>query len=304
MNSTDTEVRLMAFRFLDEQTKIHGDVLPLKVLQRGFDYQGQRVPLMAPQGIFTPRILDVPLTFCTVPPSMKKERPYDDKLGDDGVMLYRYRGSDPQHRDNVGMRKAMVDGIPLIYLFGIVPGQYMPVYPVFVVGDSPNQLSFSVKVDERAAASPDSWIIKDGSSEAKRSYITIETQRRLHQRGFRERVLTAYRRKCAVCNLKHIELLEAAHILPDTHPLGDPIIPNGLSLCKLHHAAYDKNIMGITPDCVIEIREDILQEHDGPMLKYGLQETQGQRLWTPRTIDYKPNPEFLEIRFADFKRVG
>ena len=131
----------------------------------------------------------------------------------------------------------------------------------------------------------------------------IETQKRLHQQTFRERVLKAYRERCAICYLRHTELLEAAHILPDGHPKGEPVIPNGLALCKIHHAAFDKNILGIRPDCVIQVREDILREHDGPMLRYGIQETQGQKLWTPRTIDFKPNPEFLEIRYEEFKQA-
>jgi hypothetical protein len=37
-----------------------------------------------------------------------------------------------------------------------------------------------------------------------------------------------------------VELLDAAHILPDGHPKGEPVVPNGLALCKLHHAAFDR----------------------------------------------------------------
>jgi len=37
-----------------------------------------------------------------------------------------------------------------------------------------------------------------------------------------------------------LELLDAAHITPDTHPEGEPIVSNGLSLCKLHQAAFDR----------------------------------------------------------------
>ncbi|MBN2352090.1 MAG: HNH endonuclease, partial [Spirochaetales bacterium] len=58
----------------------------------------------------------------------------------------------------------------------------------------------------------------------------------------------AYSRSCTVCRLKHPELLDAAHIIPDAEESGEPVIPNGLALCKIHHSAYDKNIIGITPD--------------------------------------------------------
>jgi hypothetical protein len=82
-------------------------------------------------------------------------------------------------------------------------------------------------------------MIADGASlagEGRRQYVTQVTQRRLHQEGFRLRVLKAYRDCCAVCQLQHQQLLDAAHILPDGHPKGEPVVPNGLALCKLHHA--------------------------------------------------------------------
>ncbi|MBK9358459.1 MAG: HNH endonuclease [Bacteroidales bacterium] len=67
-----------------------------------------------------------------------------------------------------------------------------------------------------------------------------------------------------MCNLKHRELLDAAHIIADKDDMGEPIIKNGLALCKIHHAAFDQNILGIDPDYKIKIREDILMETDGP----------------------------------------
>jgi putative restriction endonuclease len=106
-----------------------------------------------------------------------------------------------------------------------------------------------------------------------------------------DEALAAYQAHCAVCRLRHAELLEAAHILPDGHPLGHPVVPNGVALCKLHHATFDANILGIRPDYGIEIRLDVLEEKDGPMLKHGLQEFHHGRLWTPHRPILKPNPE-------------
>jgi putative restriction endonuclease len=77
--------------------------------------------------------------------------------------------------------------------------------------------------------------------------VTQLTQRRLHQEGFRLRILRAYCDCCAVCRLPHQEVLDAAHILPDGHPKGEPIVPNGLAFCKLHHAAFDRHCLGIRP---------------------------------------------------------
>jgi putative restriction endonuclease len=126
----------------------------------------------------------------------------------------------------------------------------------------------------------------------------------VHQASFRERVLAAYRRSCSVCRLRHAELLDAAHILADTHPRGDPVVPNGLALCKIHHAAFDANILGVRPDYVIEIRTDVLEEHDGPMLRYGLQQMNGTKLVLPRREDQRPERDRLEERYEAFRLAG
>ena len=95
----DTRVRLEAFAFLEQQTELHGTELPRELLVQGFRFEGQRVPLMAPQGIFKPAILpELPLSITTAPPSGRKPAAYDDQLHEDGVLAYRDRGTDPNHR--------------------------------------------------------------------------------------------------------------------------------------------------------------------------------------------------------------
>jgi putative restriction endonuclease len=107
-----------------------------------------------------------------------------------------------------------------------------------------------------------------------------------------------------MCRLRHEELLDAAHILPDTHPLGLPTVSNGLALCKLHHAAFDVNIVGVRPDLVLEVRHDVLAEIDGPMLQHGLQGLQGNRLVVPHAVTNQPNAAFLEERYEQFRQAG
>lgn len=101
-----------------------------------------------------------------------------------------------------------------------------------------------------------------------------------------------------------VSLLDAAHIVGDRHPLGDPVVPNGLAMCKIHHAAYDQNIIGIRPDAVVEVNAELLTQTDGPMLLHGLQETNGVKLWTPRPTAQRPDPERLEIRYEEFRQAG
>ena len=122
--------------------------------------------------------------------------------------------------------------------------------------------------------------------------------------GFRERVLGAYRRTCSLCQLRHEELLDAAHIIPDGEPRGEPVIPNGLALCKLHHAVFDNNMIGIRPDLIVEIRQDIRRETDGPMLLHGLQGLHGSSITVPHEIRLRPAPDRLEGRYERFQQAS
>ena len=49
------------------------------------------------------------------------------------------------------------------------------------------------------------------------------------------------------------------------------MVTNGIAMCKIHHAADDVNIFGISPDYRVVVRADVLKEIDGPTLRYTLQ---------------------------------
>jgi putative restriction endonuclease len=121
---------------------------------------------------------------------------------------------------------------------------------------------------------------------------------------FWERVVRAYQHHCAVCRLKRDELLEAAHIVPDADPLGAPVVPNGVALCRLRHAAFDRYLIGIRPDCVLEVRRDVLDDTDGPMSIHGLQGFHGTSLLLPRIRALRPDPVLLEVRYERFRQAG
>ena len=300
----DGRVRIATFEFLEDQTRLHGEVLSRDILSRGFDFNSTRVPLVGPQGIFKPSVLDeMPLTITTAPIVEGRDRPYEDRVEEGGLILYRYRGTDPQHPDNVGLRLAMRRQAPLVYLYGLVPGRYLPVWPAYIVGDDPRALAFKVAVDDARLLHLGSRIEEAAETEARRKYVTRSTRQRLHQQSFRQRVLAAYHQCCAICRLRHEELLEAAHILPDGHPRGEPVVPNGLALCKLHHAAFDAHLLGIRPDLQVEIMPALLREPDGPMLRHGLQGFHGSRISVPRRSVLQPNREFLAERYEWFKKA-
>ena len=108
----------------------------------------------------------------------------------------------------------------------------------------------------------------------------------------------------ALCRLKHRELLDAALIIPDNMPEGKSTIENGLSLCKLHHSAYDAFIIGVTPDYIIQVRADILEEEDGPVLQHGLKGLHKSKLILPSSKSHYPSREALEWRYSRFTRAG
>ena len=301
----DQRVRLSAFEWLSKQTTIHGDVLPRELLARGFEFDGQLIPLVSPQGIFKPKIMpEIPLSITTTPSG-----PYDDSFRSDDVLIYRYRGADPNHRDNEALRKAMLRRVPLVYFHGVVPGKYLAVWPVFIVGDIPNELAFKVAADDLAYIKRDvlketSFLLSDQNTEVRRAYITATVRSRLHQRGFRERVLHAYREQCACCRLRRPELIDAAHIIPDSKPDGIASVQNGIALCKLHHASFDSNLIGIRPDYVIEVRKDVLDEEDGPMLIYGLKALNRKKIILPSPASLSPDPSLLEKRYDEFRAAS
>ena len=293
----DIRLRLAAFDWLSEQTDVQGDVFPRDLLTQGFIFEGQRVALLSPQGIFQPKRADLPLTIRTSPNS-----PYDDAFSEDGYLHYKYRGTNPAHRDNVGMRQLMQARRPLIYLHGIVPGRYMVVWPVYVVGDDPGNLTFTVAVDDMASLQLDTpmALLADEGADARRVYLTRTVRARLHQRGFSERVIEAYRAQCAFCRLRHRELLDAAHIIPDQAEAGEPVVNNGIALCKLHHAAFDSFMLGVRPDFVIEVRADILKEEDGPLLLHGLQGLHQTLMVLPASEAQWPSPNSLAWKYDRF----
>ena len=300
----DGLVRIAAFQFLETQVMIHGEVLPWSVLTTGFRYQGTTVPLLGASGIWKPKVLDLPISITTAPPAAGKPAPYDDEISDDNLLLYRYRGDSPAIADNVRLRETFRQGRPLIYFHGVAKGRYRPFWPVLIREDHPAELHIAVDISVGALAGRDLAQLGAAEGLIEKSYARRLTLQRLHQDAFRERVLKAYRHSCGICSLKHVELLDAAHILPDADPRSQPVVENGMSLCKIHHAAFDRQILGVRPDHVIEIRADILEEVDGPMLRHGLQENHGQRLILPRKPDEQPNPLFLEERYELFRQAS
>jgi len=291
--------RVAAFDFVNEVSESGSVPVAYRDLA-SFVFDGERIPLIGQNGIFKPRVLTYPISIRTASPRQGEPPLYDDEVGSDGLLRYRYRGTDPNYWDNVALRRAMDDGVAVLYFQGVGDAMYLP-SGALIFDDDPAGLAFTV------ALTPMESIVVGATSnelnDAQRRYYLRTVKQRAGQASFRIRVLAAYRQRCAVCTLHHPELLDAAHIIPDSQG-GEPVVSNGLAMCKIHHAAFDHNLMGIRPDLVVEVRPDILAERDGPMLRHGIQELHGRTLLTPRRQEWRPSTDALDQRYTAFREVS
>lgn len=256
-----------------------------------YSFNGRRIPLLdTGRGIRNPADFDSTLTIMT----SSKQTGYSDGISPEGLVTYSYQSK--EGGDNVKLRRAFEAAAPLVYFLGVRPGHFVAFYPAYIVHDDPVRPTVSIALDESLRYFDDPLHLK----EYERRYAHRLVKTRLHQPMFRARVLRAYETSCAICNLKHAELLDAAHIIADAQAAGVAEVTNGLSLCKIHHASYDQNLLGITPDYEVRIDRDLLEEVDGPMLRHGLQDMHGRPLTLPRRAADHPSKKRLAEKFALF----
>lgn len=246
------------------------------------------------RGIWNPSWLEATLSVVSSP-----DGPYDDQAIDGALFRYDYRAGTIDG-DNRKLRRAYELQVPIILLRKIQAGYYAPIFPVYVVGDDPRSRQFMLALDEGLRLLSDLAAVP----ETGRHYAETVVRRRLHQPEFRARILLAYRNRCSICDLKRGRLLDAAHIIADSDDDGDPIVQNGMSLCKIHHAAYDANLLGISPDFIVRINDELLHESDGPMLRHGIQEMDGHLIALPDRLTQHPDRARLAQRFSKFRAAG
>jgi putative restriction endonuclease len=242
-------------------------------------------------GIWNPRDFEATLAITT-----SADGPYQDREAEGGLLHYAYQRGSIQGK-NAKLRRALELRLPVIRFTKVRPNYYMPTYPVWVIDDNPIIGEFTLALDEQIRSVP----TEHEMSPIEKAYAARLVRQRVHQPAFRAQVMLAYDRQCAVCVLKHVELLDAAHIIEDGDSWGDAIITNGLSLCKIHHAAYDRKFLGISPDYTVHINQRLLDEVDGPMLKHGLQEMNGRVLHLPQSPRDRPDRDRLAARFEVFR---
>lgn len=288
----DHEPRAACFLALDALRAQFGPDLPLAGgLRDGFVCGGKRIPFLAPpRGIFKAAEQNGSAALSVL---TSVNSPYDDEETDEGFW-YAYRRGADDLADNRALRAAWADGVPLAYFVGIRPGWYQALYPVWAIERD--------DVMRRVLLSPSPGGAADlrPPDAGERRYATREARVRLHQSRFRGVVLPAYRERCAVCRLREPRLLDAAHIVGDREERGEPVVPNGLSLCSIHHRAFDEDLIGIDPDRRVHVSRRLLDDEDGPMLEL-LKTFHGGRISAPTHPRTAPDRERLAARFERFR---
>lgn len=294
MSLAENQLRDWIMASVAERAAINGGFVSRAELEAVLLPTGEtRRVIDASRGIWNPRDLSATLSVVSSPSG-----PYDDREVQGGMFHYSYRAGSIDG-DNRKLREAHRLGIPIILLRKIAVAVYVPIMPVYVVADDVQNREFVLALDEsvRFMSNP------LDPTPAERRYAERVVRQRLHQPEFRGRVIRAYDQRCTVCRLQHPDLLEAAHIIGDREDGGDPVVPNGLSLCKIHHAAYDRNLLGVSPDYTVHIHPRLLDETDGPMLLHGLQQMHGKALTVPRRAAERPDRDRLDTRFRAFEQA-
>jgi len=297
----DDDVRSSCFAALDVLQAKWGPDVPYAALAEGFNFRGRRVPFLnRAYGIYRAADAQRGPAALSVNSSYKQDR-YRDEQTPDGV-LYRYQGDDPDNHFNRWLRSAHLLDVPIVYFVGTRPNRYHPIYPTFVEQDFPTELRVLLTFgkmrgpyDEREPVHiPD---------EIERRYVVREVKQRIHQAQFRGAVLPAYRDRCTICRLREVRLLDAAHIVADAEDAGEPVVSNGLSLCSIHHRAFDEDLVGVSPDLGVHVSRRLLDDEDGPMLEV-LKRFHGATIEAPTKKLWRPDPQRLAVRFERFRSAA
>lgn len=317
----DTLFRRAALEWLDKAKRIHprGEILvgaqgrntkfSVYVPQLGDVLTQAFTP--TGQGIWKPKDLDAALSLVSSSANV-----YEDRFDDDvGIVNYKYFDGAYDNRYNRSLRSALEHKLPMLYFRGIREGLYI-VEVVVAMEEAPGRDGVLLNVLPDYELSPlkdvrpednESFlkVVRDIFEGAKIGAVRYETrmaQQRLYQAEFRQRIMHVYKVHCAVCRFREEPLLEAAHIIPVSKD-GPSEVPNGLSLCQIHHGAYDQNILGIDANFRIHINQDMLRRKDGPMLKHGFQGRNAEKILVPKDIDNQPDQDRLAERFAEFSET-
>jgi len=308
VDSEDERYRAAAFQHLQAMIA-DGTTITRGEMSIPFFVGEERCTLVDPQrGIHKPRHMKYLLSITTVVAARGRRIWYADQTSahrdiysGEGEASYSFTGSDPSVPQNQWLKEAAEHRIPVIYFLGIKPGLYAPIFPAFLTDWNPRSLNVRMVFSPILGSSVTARFPTDA---LERRYAMRLVKQRLHQCRFREAVIDAYAGRCAISRLPEPRLLDAAHIIRDAdEESGHPIISNGIPLSKIHHAAFDANLLGIDADGVVHVSDRLLDIHDGPFLEHGIKAIAGKPILIPARSEDRPDRERLDRRFHAFRRA-
>lgn len=305
IHDEDQQIRNTARDHLRVLVQVYGDEIPWSAIEKGIFVHDERVLLANKAvGIFKPKQMRVgALSIKTTIPRAGRVNIYADVEDEDGTFVYSLQGDDPNNHFNRSLKECHENNLPLIYFHGVAAGVYKAIFPCFIESIDSKNMNCRVSVASDLISADKNYAARDSLAwKIERRYALRETNVRLHQASFRHRVLDAYGNRCAMTGLPVAQLLEAAHIVPDTHELGEAGVNNGICLSRIHHRAFDANLIGIDTDFRIEVSGQLMSVEDGPILESGIKALHGKQIVLPKAKKNWPSQELLAIRFEEFKQ--
>lgn len=127
----------------------------------------------------------------------------------------------------------------------------------------------------------------------------IIVRQRVNQSFFRSAVMSAYNFHCCISGITAAELLEACHIVDWSQDKQNRTNPkNGLCMNPFFHKAYDKHLIGITPDMKIVVSKELLFASTEASFSSYLGTINGRNILLPDR--FLPQKELLEIHYDKF----
>ena len=284
--------------------RLYGDDIPWAAIQDGFELFGEKILLATKaEGIFKPKQMPRGIiSIKTTKPRPGRQNIYEDREVSEGYFRYDLKKGVYDKGSNKNLMAAFEDQTPFIYFHAIAEGRYKAIWPCYIRKVHREAMYCEVVLGDSIPAHADipNIVVYQNKLEAPvRAYAVRETRVRLHQATFRANVLKAYNHKCALSELPVTPLLEAAHITPDSDSFSSTEISNGIAMSRLHHCAYDRYLIGITPDLDVAVSDRILCEADSDLLK-ALKNLDGQKLRIPSNPEHQPDKTRLAERYDEY----
>ena len=126
-------------------------------------------------------------------------------------------------------------------------------------------------------------------------------KQRVSQSFFRSAVMSAYNHRCCISGITLPSLLEACHIVAWSDDKLNRTNPkNGLCMNSFFHKAYDKHLLGISPDMKIVISEKLRTASCEQSFASYISNLNGKKILLPDK--FLPQRELLAFRYDNFTK--